>query len=81
VAAVYAVMIETGLNKTDLGKLILTACFVCDLGTVMALGIIFANYNLLLIAFGVPPHWFCSCCRAPCARSSGCSAMGSASPR
>jgi Kef-type K+ transport system membrane component KefB len=53
VAVVYAVMIETGLNKTDLGKLILTACFVCDLGTVLALGIIFANYNTVLIAFGI----------------------------
>jgi Kef-type K+ transport system membrane component KefB len=52
VAVVYAVMIETGLNKTDLGKLILTACFICDLGTVLALGIIFANYNIVLIAFG-----------------------------
>ena len=53
VAVVYAVMVETGLNKTDLGKLILTACFVCDLGTVLALGILFANYNLLLVAFGI----------------------------
>jgi len=53
VAVVYAVMVETGLNKTDLGKLILTACFVCDLGTVLALGVIFANYNGLLVAFGV----------------------------
>ena len=31
VAVVYAVMIETGLNETDLGKLILAACFVTDL--------------------------------------------------
>jgi Kef-type K+ transport system membrane component KefB len=53
VAVVYAVMIETGLNKTDLGKLILTACFVCDLGTVLALGVLFANYNLLLIGFAI----------------------------
>lgn len=53
VAVVYAVMVETGLNRTDLGKLILTACFVCDLGTVLALGILFANYNLLLVAFGI----------------------------
>ena len=51
VAVVYAVMIETGLNKTDLGKLILTACFVCDIGTVGALGILFANYNVLLVVF------------------------------
>ena len=53
VAVVYAVMVETGLNRTDLGKLILTACFICDLGTVLALGALFANYNLLLIAFGI----------------------------
>ena len=53
VAVVYAVMVETGLNKTDLGKLILTACFVCDLGTVLSLGILFANYNALLIGFGI----------------------------
>lgn len=53
VAVVYAVMVETGYNRTDLGKLILTACFVCDLGTVLALGIVFANYNSLLIAFAI----------------------------
>lgn len=53
VAVVYAVMLDTGLNKTDLGKLILCACFVCDLGTVLALGVVFANYNSLLIAFGI----------------------------
>jgi Kef-type K+ transport system membrane component KefB len=43
VAVVYAVMVETGLNETKLGKLILSACFVNDLGTVLALGIFFAN--------------------------------------
>ena len=51
VAVVYAVMLETGLSKTDLGKLILTACFICDIGTVGALGVLFANYNVLLVAF------------------------------
>ncbi|HEX6547180.1 MAG TPA: cation:proton antiporter [Candidatus Dormibacteraeota bacterium] len=53
VAVVYAVMIETGLNKTDVGKLILTACFVCDIGTVGALGVLFAHYNILLVAFAI----------------------------
>jgi hypothetical protein len=38
VAVVYAVMVETGFNKTELGKIILAACFVNDLGTVLALG-------------------------------------------
>ena len=52
VAVVYAVMVETGLNKTEIGKIILAACFINDLGTVLALGVIFANYNLWLAAFG-----------------------------
>ena len=37
--------IETGFNKTEIGKVILGACFVNDLGTVLALGLVFANYN------------------------------------
>src|SRR5215831_7066872 len=53
VAVVYAVMVETGLNRHDLGKLILAACFITDLGTVLALGGFFANYNGLLVAFGI----------------------------
>jgi Kef-type K+ transport system membrane component KefB len=51
VAVVFAVMIETGLNRTELGKVILAACFVNDLGTVLALGILFANYNWWLVLF------------------------------
>jgi Kef-type K+ transport system membrane component KefB len=51
VAVVYAVMIETGLNQQDLGKLILAACFVTDLGTVLALGGLFASYDWLLVVF------------------------------
>lgn len=44
-------MIETGLNRRDLGKLILAACFVTDLGTVLALGGFFAHFNWLLAVF------------------------------
>ena len=51
VAVVYAVMIETGFNQTEIGKIILAACFINDIGTVLALGIIFANYNLWLVLF------------------------------
>ncbi|MBI6545859.1 MAG: cation:proton antiporter, partial [Cyanobacteria bacterium NC_groundwater_1444_Ag_S-0.65um_54_12] len=51
VAVVYAVMVETGLNKTPLGKAILTACFITDLGTVIALGLCFASYNAYLVLF------------------------------
>ena len=50
-AVVYAVMVETGLNATDLGKLILSACFITDLGTVLALGLIFAQYDYWLMIF------------------------------
>jgi Kef-type K+ transport system membrane component KefB len=53
VAVVYAVMIETGLNETDLGKLILAACFITDLGTVLALGVCSANYDWSLLLFVV----------------------------
>jgi Kef-type K+ transport system membrane component KefB len=53
VAVVYAVMVETGLNRQDTGKLILAACFVTDLGTVLALGLLFASYGVLLLVFVV----------------------------
>jgi Kef-type K+ transport system membrane component KefB len=51
VAVVYAVMVETGFNRTEIGKIILASCFVNDVGTVAALGIVFANYNLWLALF------------------------------
>ena len=51
VAVVYATMVETGLNRTELGKLVLAACFVTDFGTVLALGIIFADFNGWLALF------------------------------
>ncbi len=51
VAVVYAVMVETGLNETRLGKIILAACFINDLGTVILLGVLFANFNEWLIVF------------------------------
>jgi len=51
VAVVYAVMIESGLSEQDLGKTILAACFVTDLGTVLALGVLFADFNPLLLVF------------------------------
>jgi Kef-type K+ transport system membrane component KefB len=52
VAVVYAVMIETGFNKTELGKIILAACFITDLGTVLALGVVFAHFDAWLALFG-----------------------------
>ena len=53
VAVVYAVMVETGYNRTELGKIILAACFINDIGTVLALGLVFANYNVYLVLFAI----------------------------
>ncbi len=50
-AVVYAVMLETGFNKTDFGKGILGACFVNDLGTVIALGLLFAPFTYKTVIF------------------------------
>jgi Kef-type K+ transport system membrane component KefB len=45
VAVVYAVMLELGFNQTTYGKAILAACFINDLGTVIALGLIFSRWR------------------------------------
>jgi Kef-type K+ transport system membrane component KefB len=38
-------MLESGFNRTEFGKGILGACFINDLGTVIALGLIFAPFT------------------------------------
>jgi Kef-type K+ transport system membrane component KefB len=50
-AVVHAVMLETGLNRTDFGKGILGACFVNDLGTVIALGLMFSPFTYKSLVF------------------------------
>jgi Kef-type K+ transport system membrane component KefB len=47
-AVVYAVLVETGLNATRVGKLLMGACFVTDMGTALALSAIFIT----------PSGWF-----------------------
>src|SRR5881396_3540624 len=51
VAVVYAVMLEFGFNTTEYGKTVLAACFVTDLGTVIALGLIFAPFTMKTAIF------------------------------
>jgi glutathione-regulated potassium-efflux system ancillary protein KefC len=53
VAVVYAVMLELGFNVTEFGKAILAACFVNDLGTVIALGLIFSPFTRKTLIFVV----------------------------
>jgi glutathione-regulated potassium-efflux system ancillary protein KefC len=51
VAVVYAVMLELGFNQTRFGKEILAACFINDLGTVIALGLIFSPFTIKTLVF------------------------------
>jgi glutathione-regulated potassium-efflux system ancillary protein KefC len=53
VAVVYAVMLELGFNRTNFGKAILASCFVNDLGTVIALGLIFSPFTVKTLIFVV----------------------------
>ena len=49
VAVVYVVLVETGTSRTETGKLILSACFVTDLGTVVALSLLFIHPNIYFL--------------------------------
>ena len=53
VAVVYAVMLELGFNVTEYGKSILAACFINDIGTVVALGLIFSPFTIKTLIFVV----------------------------
>jgi Kef-type K+ transport system membrane component KefB len=50
-AVVYAVLVETGLNKTMLGKIIMASTFITDMGTALALSIIFIKPTLYTAVF------------------------------
>jgi len=50
-AVVYAVLVETGLNTTEIGKAIMAATFVTDFGTAAALSVLFIHPNLWMIPF------------------------------
>jgi Kef-type K+ transport system membrane component KefB len=50
-AVVYAVLVETGLTETKIGKIIMASCFVTDFGTALALSVMFAQGNWLTLVF------------------------------
>jgi len=50
-AVVYAVLVETGLNSVRVGKLIMSACFVTDMCTVIALSVIFITPTIWFPVF------------------------------
>jgi Kef-type K+ transport system membrane component KefB len=50
-AVVYAVLVETGLNQTTVGKRLMSATFVTDFGTAAALSVLFISPNLWIVPF------------------------------
>jgi len=50
-AVVYAVLVESGLNATKIGQLIMSATFITDLGTVLALSLLFVRPTWWLVPF------------------------------
>src|SRR5438128_6133631 len=50
-AVVYAVLVETGLNRTIVGKRLMSATFVTDLGTAAMLSILFVKPSIWIVPF------------------------------
>lgn len=50
-AVVYSVLIETGLAKTQIGKIIMASTFITDMGTALALSILFVKPTLYTAVF------------------------------
>src|SRR4249919_1686683 len=50
-AVVYAVLVETGLNRAVIGKRLMAATFVTDLGTVTALSVLFITTTIWMLPF------------------------------
>jgi Kef-type K+ transport system membrane component KefB len=50
-AVVYSVLVETGLTKTQIGKMLMAATFVTDMGTALALSIMFLKPTIYTLAF------------------------------
>lgn len=50
-AVVYSVLVETGLANTNLGKMLMASTFITDMGTALALSILFIKPNLYTLIF------------------------------
>lgn len=51
IAVVYSVLVETGLSRTDIGKFIMASTFMTDMGTAIALSILFVKPTLYTAIF------------------------------
>lgn len=52
-AVVYAVLVETGLNATAIGQMVMAACFVTDFGAALALSLLFSEFTWKTLVFAV----------------------------
>jgi len=50
-AVVYSVLVETGLTKTEIGKLLMASTFVTDMSTALALSVLFSKPTLYTLVF------------------------------
>lgn len=50
-AVIYSVLVETGLNKTEIGKLLMAATFITDMCTALALSILFIKPTIYTLVF------------------------------
>ncbi|MGB8215943.1 MAG: cation:proton antiporter [Candidatus Methanoperedens sp.] len=50
-AVVYSVLVETGLSKTEIGKLIMASTFMTDMGTAIALSVLFVRPTVYTAVF------------------------------
>ncbi len=50
-AVVYSVLVETGLSKSEIGKLIMASTFITDMGTAIALSFLFVKPTLYTALF------------------------------
>ena len=52
-AVVYAVLVETGLNRELVGKRLMSATFVTDIATVIGLTVLFVKPTIWIVPFVV----------------------------
>ena len=50
-AVVYSVLVETGLSKTPIGKMLMAATFITDIATALALSILFVKPTIYMLIF------------------------------
>ena len=50
-AVVYSVLVETGLSNTAIGKLLMASTFITDMGTALALSVLFVKPTLYTLIF------------------------------